>query len=78
MPNVNARVISVCGTGQEEAFMGCETHPVELEIRFLDGRAERFISLPPTRWQRLTQWDALVLAAVLALVCAVVVGLLLK
>jgi hypothetical protein len=63
---------------QEEAFMGCEAHPVEPEIRFLDGRVERFISLPPTRWQRLTQWDALVVAAIFALVFAVVVGLLLK
>jgi hypothetical protein len=63
---------------QEEAFMGCEAHPVEPEIRFLDGRVERFISLPPTRWQRLTQWDALVVAATLALVFALVVGLLLK
>jgi hypothetical protein len=58
--------------------MGCGTHPVEPEIRYLNGRVERFISLPPTRWQRLTQWDALVLAAILALVFAIVVGLLLK
>jgi hypothetical protein len=63
---------------QEEAFMGCEAHPVEPEIRFLDGRVERFISLPPTRWQRLTQRDAIVVAAILALVFAVVVRLLLK
>jgi hypothetical protein len=63
---------------QEKEFMGCEAHPVEPEIRFLDGRVERFISLPPTRWQRLTQWDALVVAAILALVSAVVAGLLLK
>ena len=63
---------------QEEAFMGCETHPVEPEIRFLNGQVERFISLPPTRWHRLTEWDALVIAAILALVFAVVVGLLLK
>jgi len=33
---------------QEEAFMGCLNHPVEPEIRFLDGRAERFVKLPPT------------------------------
>ena len=58
--------------------MGCEAHPVEPEIRFLDGRIERFISLPPTRWQRLTQWDALVVAAILAALFAVVAGLLLK
>jgi len=63
---------------QEEAFMGCERHPVEPEIRFLDGRVERFIRLPLTRWQRLTERDALVVAIVLALVFAVIVGLLLK
>lgn len=44
---------------EEEAFMGCANHPVEPEIRFLDGRTERFVKLPPTRWQRLTEWDAL-------------------
>jgi len=58
--------------------MGCEKHPVEPEIRFLDGRVERFIRLPLTRWQRLTEWDALLIAIVLALVFAVIVGLLLK
>ncbi len=58
--------------------MGCEKHPVEPAIRFLDGRVERFIRLPLTRWQRLTEWDALLIAAVLALVFAVIVGLLLK
>jgi len=58
--------------------MGCEKHPVEPEIRFLDGRVERFIRLPLTRWQRLTEWDALLIAVVLALVFAVIVGLLLK
>ena len=58
--------------------MGCERHPVEPEIRFLDGRVERFIRLPLTRWQRVTEWDALLIAAVLALVFAVIVGLLLK
>jgi hypothetical protein len=63
---------------QEEAFMGCENHPVEPEIRFLDGRVERFIRRPLTRWQRLTEWDALLIAAVLALVFAVIVGLFLK
>jgi hypothetical protein len=63
---------------QEDAFMGCERHPVEPEIRFLDGRVERFIRLPVTRWQRVTEWDALLIAAVLALVFAVIVGLLLK
>jgi hypothetical protein len=63
---------------QEDAFMGCERHPIEPEIRFLDGRVERFIRLPLTRWQRVTEWDALLIAAVLALVFAVIVGLLLK
>jgi hypothetical protein len=63
---------------QEEAFMGCGRHPVEPEIRFLHGRVERFIRLPLTRWQRLTEWDALLIAAILALVFAVIVGLLLK
>jgi hypothetical protein len=63
---------------QEDAFMGCEKHPVEPEIRFLDGRVERFIRLPLTRWQRLIEWDAILIAAVLALVFAVIVGLLLK
>ena len=58
--------------------MGCKNHPVEPEIRFLDGRVERFIRLPLTRWQRLTEWDALLIAAVLAFVFAVIVGLLLK
>jgi hypothetical protein len=58
--------------------MGCGRHPVEPEIRFLDGRVERFIRLPLTRWQRVTEWDALLIAAVLALVFAVIVGLLLK
>ena len=55
--------------------MGCERHPVEAEIRFLDGRVEPFIRIPLTRWQRLTEWDALLVAALLALVFAVIVGL---
>ena len=63
---------------QKETFMGCKNHPVEPEIRFLDGRVERFIRLPLTRWQRLTEWDALLIAAVLAVIFAVIVGLLLK
>lgn len=58
--------------------MGCERHPVEPEIRFLDGGVERFIRLPLTRWQRLTEWDALLLAVILALVFAVIVGWWLK
>jgi hypothetical protein len=63
---------------QEEAFMGCEKHSVEPEIRFLDGRVERFIRLPRKRWQRLIEWDALLIAAVLALIFAVIAELLLK
>jgi hypothetical protein len=52
--------------------MGCERHPVESEIRFLDGRIEPFIRLPLTRWQRLAEWDALLVAAVLAFIFAVI------
>lgn len=53
--------------------MGCERHPVEPEIRFLDGRGELFIRLPLTRWQRLTEWDSVVVAFVLAVFVAVIV-----
>jgi hypothetical protein len=63
---------------QEEAFMGCERHPVEPEIHFLDGQVESFIRLPLTRWQRLMEPEGLILAGILALVFAVIVGLLLK
>lgn len=63
---------------QEDAFMGCEKHRVEPEIHFLDGRIEPFIRLPLTRWQRLTEWDALLVAGVLAVVAAILVGLLFK
>jgi hypothetical protein len=56
------------------SVMGCERHPVEPEIRFLDGRVERFIRFPLTRWQRLTEWDALLVAAVLALFFAVIMA----
>jgi len=58
--------------------MGCENHRVEPEIRFLDGRVERFIRLPLTRWRRLIEWDDLLVAAVLAFVFAVIVELLLR
>jgi hypothetical protein len=58
---------------QPEALMGCERHPVEPEIHFLDGRVEPFIRFPTTRWQRLTEWDALLVAAVLALFFAVII-----
>jgi hypothetical protein len=55
--------------------MGCEKHPVEPAIRFLDGRVEPFIRLTLARWRRLTERDA-VIALVLALVCAGIVELL--
>ena len=58
--------------------MGCERHPVEPEIHFLDGQVESFIRLPLTRWQRLMEPEGLILAGILALVFAVIVGLLLK
>jgi len=58
--------------------MGCEKHPVEPTIHFLDGRTERFIRFPLTRWQRLTEWDALLVALILALIFAVIVGWMLK
>jgi hypothetical protein len=63
---------------EDEAFMGCANHPVESLIYFLDGRVEPFIRLPLTRWQRLTEKDALIVASVLAVVFAVIIGLLLK
>jgi hypothetical protein len=63
---------------EEEGLMGCADHPVEPEIRFLDGRVEPFNSLPPARWQRLTEPYGLVVAVILAVIFAVVVGLLLK
>ncbi len=62
---------------QEEAFMGCEKHPVESQIRFLDGRIEPFIRLPKKRWERLLEWEAIVIATVLALVVAILIELLL-
>jgi hypothetical protein len=63
---------------QTEAFMGCERHPVISEIHFLDGRVEPFIRLPLTRWQRLTEWDALLVAAILAFVAAGIIELLFR
>jgi hypothetical protein len=63
---------------QDEAFMGCADHPVEHEIRFLDGRVERFISLPKTRWQRLMEPEHIIAAVILAVVAAIVVGLVFK
>lgn len=38
-----------------------------------DGRVEPFIRFPLTRWQRLTEWDALLVAAVLVLLFAVII-----
>ena len=65
-------------TYQEEAFMGCLFHPVEDQIKFLDGRTERFVSLPPTRWHKLKDPYAVVLAVVFALVFAVLFAFLFK
>ena len=53
--------------------MGCERHPVEPEIRFLDGHVEPFIQRPLTRWQR-RKWDFFV-AAGLALVFGVILAI---
>lgn len=53
--------------------MGCETHPVEDKIHFLDGRSESFTRLPLTRWRRLTERDGLIVDAVLALFFAALV-----
>ena len=59
---------------QEEAFMGCEKHPVAPEIQFLNGETERFIRLPLTRWQRMKEPDTLIVATALALVFGVIFG----
>lgn len=63
---------------QEEAFMGCKDHPVEPEIRFLNGQVERFDKIPLTRWQKLTEPYAVVLALIFAIFFGVVIGFLLK
>ena len=63
---------------QDEAFMGCADHPLEPEIWFLDGRVERFISLPKTRWQKLIEPEHLIPAVILAVVFALLVGWLFK
>jgi hypothetical protein len=52
--------------------MGCDKHPANPQIRFLDGSAEPFIRLPLTRWQRLTAWDVIVAAVVFALIVGVI------
>jgi hypothetical protein len=58
---------------QEEAFMGCEKHPVEAEIQFLDGTVESFTGrLPVKRWQAMLKADVLIPAVVLALLFALV------
>lgn len=59
---------------QPEALMGCEMHPVQSEVRFLDGRVEPFTRVPLARWRRLTERDV-VLAAVFGFVFAVVFAL---
>lgn len=61
---------------QEEAFMGCEKHPVEPQIHFLDGSVERFIRLPQPRWRQ-WKWDVL-MAVILAVVFAILVELVFK
>lgn len=54
--------------------MGCEKHPVDAEIHFLDETVELFTGrLPKTRWQRMMEPDTLVIAVVLALIFAVIV-----
>lgn len=60
---------------QPEALMGCERHPVEPEIRLLDGRVEPFIRFPLTRWDRLKEWPAVVLAVIFALIFALILKL---
>jgi hypothetical protein len=60
---------------QPEALMGCERHTVEPEIRFMDGRIQPFIELPLTRWKRLKDWPAVVLAVVFALIVALILKL---
>jgi hypothetical protein len=57
---------------EPEVLMGCERHPVQPEIRFLDGRVEPFIRSPLTRWDRLKEWPAVVLAVIFALVFALI------
>ena len=57
---------------QQEALMGCERHPVQSEIRFLDGRVEPFIRIPLTRWQQLTAWEVIVAAVVFAVIVEVI------
>jgi hypothetical protein len=61
-------------SSQQEAFMGCDKHPVNPQILFLDGSVEPFIRLPLTRWQGLTEWKGLFVAIVLAVVFAVIVA----
>lgn len=60
---------------QPDALMGCERHPVQSEIRFLDGRVEPFTQVPSARWRWLTGRD-FVVAAILAAIFALVFALL--
>lgn len=60
---------------EDEAFMGCANHPVEAKVKYLDGRVEPFVSLPHTRWKKLTEPYALVLAVLAAIVVGVVLKL---
>lgn len=53
--------------------MGCKDHPVRPHIRFLDGRVEEFSQFPLTRWEKLTEPYAVVLAIIFAVVFAVVI-----
>jgi hypothetical protein len=56
---------------EEEAFMGCESHPVESKSVFLDGRFEPFIRLPLTRWEQATERPALIVAIVVGVAVAI-------
>ncbi len=63
---------------EEEAFMGCEKHPVVPKIHFLDGRVEQYTRIPMTRWQKMTEREGLIVAIILAVVFAIIIGWILK
>jgi hypothetical protein len=63
---------------QEEAFMGCEKHPVVPKIHFLDGRVEQYFRPPLTRWQKMTEREGLIVAIILAVFFGIIVGWALK
>jgi hypothetical protein len=63
---------------EEEAFMGCEKHPVVPKIHFLDGRFEQYTRIPLTRWQRMTEREGLIVAIILAVIFAIIAGWILK